>query len=70
MSVNDSGGSNPDSQFWFNTFTHEVEEGAQSDYRQLIGPYATRAEAEHALERAQERNEDWDRSDAEWRGDA
>lgn len=58
-----------DQQFWFNTYTQTVEQGAQSDYRKLIGPYASRAEAEHALQTAQERNEQWDESDAAWKGE-
>ena len=37
-------------EFWFNTYTHQVEEGPQSDYRKLLGPYATREEAQRALQ--------------------
>lgn len=33
-----------------------------------LGPYATEAEAQHALEKAEERNEDWD-SDPNWNDD-
>lgn len=50
-------------EYWFNVRTHEVEEDRQSDWKQLIGPYATRAEAERALEKVQQRNEAWDRDD-------
>ncbi|BBE22485.1 hypothetical protein MN0502_13680 [Arthrobacter sp. MN05-02] len=50
-------------EYWFNVRTHEVEEDRQSDWSQLIGPYATRAEAEKALEKVQQRNEAWDRDD-------
>jgi hypothetical protein len=49
--------------FWYNVVTHQVEVGAQSDWTQLIGPYATREEAEHALEKVQQRNEAWDAED-------
>lgn len=49
--------------FWYNVVTGAVEEGAQSDWTQLIGPYATRAEAEMALEKVQRRNEAWDSQD-------
>lgn len=59
-----------DQQFWFNTYTHEVEQGAQSDYRKLLGPYATREEASNALNIAKERNEKWDDDDARWKGNA
>ena len=51
--------------FWFNTETHEVEEGRQSDWTKLMGPYATRDEATHALEKARTRTEDWDHEDEE-----
>ncbi|MHA7283777.1 SPOR domain-containing protein [Arthrobacter sp. TMS2-4] len=50
-------------EYWFNVRTHEVEEDRQSDWSQLIGPYATRAEAEKALEKIQQRNDAWDRDD-------
>jgi SPOR domain len=50
-------------QFWYNVKTHTVEEDAQSDWRQLIGPYPTRAEAEQALEKVRARNEAWDAAD-------
>lgn len=46
-------------EFWFNTETHEVEEGRQSVAAKLMGPYATREEAAHALEKAQERARAW-----------
>lgn len=50
-------------EFWYNVVTHEVEVGAQSDWTQLIGPYETRAEAEQALKKVQQRNEAWDAQD-------
>ena len=50
-------------EYWFNVRTHEVEEDRQSDWSQLIGPYATRAEAERALEKVQQRNDAWDKDD-------
>ena len=50
-------------QYWYNTETHSVEEGRQSDWSKLMGPYATREEAEHALERARQRTESWDEED-------
>lgn len=54
-------------QFWFNTKTGEVEEGHKSSWTHLMGPYATRAEAEHAIDRAKSRNEAWEEQDDEWR---
>ncbi len=50
-------------EYWFNVRTHEVEEDRQSDWSQLIGPYTTRAEAEKALEKVQQRNDVWERED-------
>jgi hypothetical protein len=50
-------------EYWFNVRTHEIEEDRLSDWSQLLGPYATRAEAEKALEKVQQRNDDWDRDD-------
>jgi hypothetical protein len=52
--------------FWFNTKTHQVEEGHQSDWTNLLGPYATREEAERALETARARTERWDEEDRRW----
>ena len=49
--------------------TRQVEEGHQSDWRNLMGPYGTREEAENALSSARERTEKWDaeeRADREW----
>lgn len=56
-------------EFWFNLTTHAVEEGRQSPGDVRMGPYATRAEAEHALEHARDRSQAWDDADRAWRGD-
>ena len=40
-----------------------MEEDRLSDWSQLIGPYQTREEAEHALEKVRARNEAWDKQD-------
>ncbi|MGY5764610.1 SPOR domain-containing protein [Brachybacterium sp. DNPG3] len=53
-------------QYYYNLETRSVEEGAQSPAKDLMGPYATRAEAEHALQRAAARNSSWDEEDAAW----
>jgi len=50
-------------EYWYNVKTHEVEEDAMSDWTQLIGPYKTRTEAEHALEKVKARNESWEKGD-------
>ena len=56
-------------QYWYNVETKEVEEGHRSSWQDLMGPYATRAEAEDALAKAAERTEAWDRQDEQerWR---
>jgi hypothetical protein len=36
---------------------------------QRLGPYGTPAEAEHALERVDERNAAWDAEDLRWHGE-
>ena len=51
-------------QFWFNSETKQVEEGRQSSWTNLMGPYPTRAAAEHALEQAAARTQAWDADDA------
>jgi len=50
-------------EYWYNVQTHKVEEDALSDWTQLIGPYKTREEAEHALEKVRARNEAWEKGD-------
>ncbi|ADG75016.1 conserved hypothetical protein [Cellulomonas flavigena DSM 20109] len=50
-------------EYFYNTRTHQVEEGRSSDWSQLMGPYATRGEAERALEKARARNDAWDAQD-------
>jgi len=57
----------PAQEYWFNTQTGQVEEGRQSSWSHLLGPYGTRAEAQHALDTARLRSEAWDREDEEWR---
>ena len=54
-------------QFWFNTRTKAVEQGRQSHYSDLMGPYASRAEAEQALGTAAARNDAWDDQDDRWK---
>ncbi|GAB4086162.1 hypothetical protein GCM10028784_27920 [Myceligenerans cantabricum] len=57
-----------DEQYWYNTRTGKVEAGHRSSWTSLMGPYATREEAERALQRAQSRNDSWEDDDAQWRG--
>ncbi|HEX7349736.1 SPOR domain-containing protein [Brachybacterium sp.] len=53
-------------QFYYNLSTGSVEEGRQSPGAELMGPYATRQDAEQALSTAAARNEKWDQDDADW----
>lgn len=57
-------------EFYYNLVTHQVEEGPQSRVEDRMGPYATREEAQRALETARERNESWDEENAAWDGGA
>lgn len=50
-------------EYWYNTATHEVEEGHRSSWTNLMGPYRTRAEAETALAKAAARSQAWDEED-------
>lgn len=55
--------------YYFNLETREVEQGRRSPWTRRMGPYATREEAEKALEAAAARTEEWDREDerdADW----
>lgn len=47
-------------EYWYNVTTGTVEEGAQSSWKHLLGPYPTREEASRAMEKVQQRNEEWD----------
>lgn len=49
--------------YWFNINTGEVEQGAHSSWRHLLGPYSSYAEASRALERVQKNNEKWEEDD-------
>lgn len=49
---------------WFYCLKHKTVEpydACKSESR--LGPYASREEASHALEKVQERNEKWDKDD-------
>ncbi|MDO8145263.1 MULTISPECIES: SPOR domain-containing protein [Isoptericola] len=55
-------------QYWFNTETGQVETAKEkSSWTHLLGPYATREEAQHALDNAARRNEEWEAEDEDWR---
>ncbi|WP_308281601.1 SPOR domain-containing protein [Cellulomonas sp. PS-H5] len=50
-------------EFYYNTETGQVEQGKQSTWSHLMGPYPTREAAQHALEKARSRTEAWDEED-------
>lgn len=54
-------------QYWYNIATKQVEVGHKSDWRNLMGPYPTREQAENALQAARENTERWDEEDRRWR---
>ncbi|GHJ45589.1 hypothetical protein Cs7R123_29310 [Catellatospora sp. TT07R-123] len=59
---------NPPQYFWC-VKHHRVETGQdRCPAKNLLGPYPTAAEAEQALQRVQDRNEQWDEDDARWTG--
>jgi hypothetical protein len=53
------------SEQWWYCLKHHRVEGADTACagKDLLGPYPTREEAAHALERVQERNKEWDDQD-------
>ena len=54
-------------QYWYNITTGKVEtDENRSQNDQVMGPYATEAEAEAALATARSRTEKWDEEDREW----
>lgn len=52
-------------EWWFNTKTHEVEEGPQSLAGDRVGPFETCEEAKRANEIIAERARAWAAEDAE-----
>ena len=51
---------NDDQSWWYCLKHGNVEQGPGCPGKDRLGPYATREEAEHALDRVRERNEEWD----------
>ena len=50
-------------EWWFNLRTQEVEQGPGSPNAERMGPYASRSEAEHALQHAREVSDAYDGDD-------
>lgn len=55
----------PSGDYWFCLRHHAVETGEECGPADRLGPYPTAEEAERALEKVHERNEDWD-NDPNW----
>ncbi|AAZ55007.1 hypothetical protein JCM3263A_09410 [Thermobifida fusca] len=53
-------------KWWYSLKTGKVERGPGSPTKDRLGPYPDRASAEAALERARQRNEQWEEEDREW----
>ena len=54
--------------FWYNVDTGQVEtDENRSRGEQVLGPYATEAEARAALDTAHKKTEKWDAEDRAWR---
>jgi hypothetical protein len=52
-----------DKLWWYCLRHHTVEQGAGCPAKDRLGPYATREEAQRALETVRRRNEEWDAQD-------
>ncbi|TFD33262.1 SPOR domain-containing protein [Cryobacterium cryoconiti] len=52
-------------QYWYNMRTGAVEQGMQSPSADRVGPFATRDEAEHALEKLRANSAKWAAEEAE-----
>ncbi|MCZ2525219.1 hypothetical protein [Streptomyces sp. HB2AG] len=51
---------------WFYCLVHKkVEEGPECPARDRLGPYSTPAEAQHATEISEQRNQEWE-NDPRW----
>lgn len=56
---------------WYWSLEHSRVEGPDGDPNaSRLGPYATREEAERALDSARSRSEKWDEADRRWDGEA
>lgn len=53
--------------YWYNVNTGQVEQGEDTNPKSdMMGPYATEAEASNAIESAHARSEKWDEEDREY----
>jgi hypothetical protein len=56
------------SNYWFCVKHHAVEGTEGCPNKDRLGPYDSREDAEHALEKAEQRNQEWD-NDPAWNDD-
>jgi hypothetical protein len=54
----------PSKAYWYNMKTGEVEHGYESPVIDRVGPFATREEAAHALEKLRANSAKWAEEDA------
>lgn len=54
----------PSKQYWYNMKTGEVEHGYVSSVVDRVGPFPTKEEAQHALEKLRENSAKWAEEDA------
>jgi hypothetical protein len=65
--MSDSGS---DARYYWCTRHHRVESDADvCAAKFVLGPYASAADAQDALQRVRQRNEAWDAEDARWAGE-
>ncbi|MDQ1609823.1 MAG: hypothetical protein QOE16_2555 [Microbacteriaceae bacterium] len=66
MAAQDRHGIEQDAEhrYWYNIRTGAVEQGFQSPAPDRVGPFNTRVEAEHALEKLRENSAKWAADDA------
>jgi hypothetical protein len=59
-----------DGGWYYNVITKQVEQRGEGKGTDQLGPYPTREAAEQAIETVRAREEELNRQDREWRGDA
>ncbi|KQB86826.1 hypothetical protein [Corynebacterium lowii] len=57
---------NTEAQWFYHPTTGKVTQGVQGSWEDRMGPYATKEEAEQALETAAKRNSAYDVQDEDW----